>query len=194
MVWYMSSTSSTVSPAYWSTARFCSWSTCLLRWYARMASMRSSARTTGVVSPAVSRLARYCTGMRSCETSGRSPLMGLRPTLSRCPAFAAEVMGDSGGTYQTMGRVRYSGCRSEEHTSELQSLAYLVCRLLLEKKKMGDNMRLLLDFTRHKAELEYYVNDQHTHTSRLNASLWGRNHVEEPPRCGDAGAHATELA
>src|SRR5229473_6693548 len=27
------------------------------------------------------------------------------------------------------------GNRSEEHTSELQSLAYLVCRLLLEKKK-----------------------------------------------------------
>src|SRR2546425_6437101 len=26
--------------------------------------------------------------------------------------------------------------RSEEHTSELQSLAYLVCRLLLEKKKV----------------------------------------------------------
>src|SRR5687767_15559967 len=29
----------------------------------------------------------------------------------------------------------YSRSRSEEHTSELQSLAYLVCRLLLEKKK-----------------------------------------------------------
>src|SRR2546425_9275733 len=29
-----------------------------------------------------------------------------------------------------------SEARSEEHTSELQSLAYLVCRLLLEKKKM----------------------------------------------------------
>src|SRR2546425_3475241 len=28
--------------------------------------------------------------------------------------------------------------RSEEHTSELQSLAYLVCRLLLEKKKTND--------------------------------------------------------
>src|SRR2546425_6907638 len=27
--------------------------------------------------------------------------------------------------------------RSEEHTSELQSLAYLVCRLLLEKKNSG---------------------------------------------------------
>src|SRR2546425_5366924 len=34
------------------------------------------------------------------------------------------------------------GKRSEEHTSELQSLAYLVCRLLLEKKKT--NMWLLL--------------------------------------------------
>src|SRR2546425_8800704 len=29
--------------------------------------------------------------------------------------------------------------RSEEHTSELQSLAYLVCRLLLEKKKASRN-------------------------------------------------------
>src|SRR2546425_7038100 len=29
--------------------------------------------------------------------------------------------------------------RSEEHTSELQSLAYLVCRLLLEKKKKKKN-------------------------------------------------------
>src|SRR5205823_9781496 len=31
--------------------------------------------------------------------------------------------------------------RSEEHTSELQSLAYLVCRLLLEKKKTRRNRR-----------------------------------------------------
>src|SRR2546425_8610101 len=31
--------------------------------------------------------------------------------------------------------------RSEEHTSELQSLAYLVCRLLLEKKKKKNEMR-----------------------------------------------------
>src|SRR2546425_8846468 len=32
-------------------------------------------------------------------------------------------------------RLAAHGLRSEEHTSELQSLAYLVCRLLLEKKK-----------------------------------------------------------
>src|SRR3712207_8251978 len=30
-------------------------------------------------------------------------------------------------------------CRSEEHTSELQSRQYLVCRLLLEKKKASTN-------------------------------------------------------
>src|SRR5262245_64129950 len=31
--------------------------------------------------------------------------------------------------------VAFAGNRSEEHTSELQSLRHLVCRLLLEKKK-----------------------------------------------------------
>src|SRR2546425_3553069 len=37
--------------------------------------------------------------------------------------------------------------RSEEHTSELQSLAYLVCRLLLEKKKK-QSARLLENILR----------------------------------------------
>src|SRR2546425_3646989 len=36
---------------------------------------------------------------------------------------------------QTADRLTGRFPRSEEHTSELQSLAYLVCRLLLEKKK-----------------------------------------------------------
>src|SRR5437764_4995284 len=34
------------------------------------------------------------------------------------------------------------GMRSEEHTSELQSPMYLVCRLLLEKKKRGAQQKL----------------------------------------------------
>src|SRR2546425_2627572 len=33
--------------------------------------------------------------------------------------------------------------RSEEHTSEIQSLAYLVCRLLLEKKKTPDTHTMI---------------------------------------------------
>src|SRR5687767_15178656 len=41
-----------------------------------------------------------------------------------------------GGSSDLMSRVYGAKlARSEEHTSELQSLAYLVCRLLLEKKK-----------------------------------------------------------
>src|SRR2546425_3554361 len=43
-------------------------------------------------------------------------------------------------TYHAAGRRRF-GQRSEEHTSELQSLAYLVCRLLLEKKKKDRDRR-----------------------------------------------------
>src|SRR2546425_6697012 len=42
----------------------------------------------------------------------------------------------NGGVRQVMPSLHQ---RSEEHTSELQSLAYLVCRLLLEKKKKKDN-------------------------------------------------------
>src|ERR1041384_8782931 len=39
--------------------------------------------------------------------------------------------------------------RSEEHTSELQSLAYLVCRLLLEKKQPDKRLRPGLAFAAH---------------------------------------------
>src|SRR3712207_8091710 len=41
-------------------------------------------------------------------------------------------------------RPRRGGPRSEEHTSELQSRQYLVCRLLLEKKKTTDFSLCLL--------------------------------------------------
>src|SRR5690348_17451652 len=42
------------------------------------------------------------------------------------------------------GSRRPSGHRSEEHTSELQSPVHLVCRLLLEKKKLATNLGNLL--------------------------------------------------
>src|SRR6201991_5325979 len=40
-------------------------------------------------------------------------------------------------------RSNHHPLRSEEHTSELQSLAYLVCRLLLEKKKHTPELQAL---------------------------------------------------
>src|SRR2546425_9408013 len=62
--------------------------------------------------------------------------LSLHDALPICPP-------GPGRTGRTPGRYRRSRRpagravrrRSEEHTSELQSLAYLVCRLLLEKKK-----------------------------------------------------------
>src|SRR6478752_9202036 len=62
--------------------------------------------------PPRSTLFPYTTLLRSaasCSTS-RGATSGLRPIPAAC-------------------------CRSEEHTSELQSRLHLVCRLLLEKKK-----------------------------------------------------------
>src|SRR5262245_64988693 len=54
---------------------------------------------------------------------------GARPAVSM--ESAVEDEGGGGGMDRCTGR----GTRSEEHTSELQSLRHLVCRLLLEKKK-----------------------------------------------------------
>src|SRR5687767_11262270 len=52
-------------------------------------------------------------------------------------AWSGSVTDGSTIELETVALVRPA--RSEEHTSELQSLAYLVCRLLLEKKKLTHN-------------------------------------------------------
>src|SRR3989441_4101008 len=61
---------------------------------------------------------------------------GLLHPLSEVDFRKANTQGDSLVSWY----LRY--WRSEEHTSELQSLAYLVCRLLLEKKKMPAGLEL----------------------------------------------------
>src|SRR3712207_8348633 len=64
------------------------------------------------------------------------PDVDLRRFAGGRPGRAAAVPGDDvqerGGRPAARWR---QGRRSEEHTSELQSRQYLVCRLLLEKKK-----------------------------------------------------------
>src|SRR2546425_6885811 len=60
-----------------------------------------------------------------------------RPSSLLGIPFDRPVVGYGGKTINTL-RLWAAAApeyRSEEHTSELQSLAYLVCRLLLEKKK-----------------------------------------------------------
>src|SRR5258706_619450 len=56
---------------------------------------------------------------------------------------AAQVPAD-GLADLLLARVLVAYERSEEHTSELQSLTNLVCRLLLEKKKKRNTFRLCL--------------------------------------------------
>src|SRR3712207_8439111 len=56
--------------------------------------------------------------------------------------FNNRIYGLTKGQYSPtseVGKVTKSTPRSEEHTSELQSRQYLVCRLLLEKKKKNHN-------------------------------------------------------
>src|SRR3712207_7772815 len=55
-------------------------------------------------------------------------------THHRCVRFAASHHRDTGEVTAQQGVAGYYR-RSEEHTSELQSRQYIVCRLLLEKKK-----------------------------------------------------------
>src|SRR2546423_10731980 len=67
----------------------------------------------------------------------RPPRSTLFPytTLFRSPTCPSRPVRDDANSPPSVPRRMAASLRSEEHTSELQSLAYLVCRLLLEKKK-----------------------------------------------------------
>src|SRR2546425_2838051 len=69
----------------------------------------------------------------------RPPRSTLFPytTLFRSHRDHLGIIQNNFGAAMRLGEGDEVRDRSEEHTSELQSLAYLVCRLLLEKKKPG---------------------------------------------------------
>src|SRR5947209_15537986 len=84
--------------------------------------------------PPRSTLFPYTTLFRS-RTVGARAWLRRRPTRATPRGHRADAGGDA-----RAGRAAEAGGgrparRSEEHTSELQSRQYLVCRLLLEKKK-----------------------------------------------------------
>src|SRR2546425_3213853 len=94
--------------------------------------------------PPRSTLFPYTTLFRSL-VAGREQAVPEKGMLQKLKIrHAAHVLGEEKAaaladrTWAEFPRGRTT--RSEEHTSELQSLAYLVCRLLLEKKKRKKNV------------------------------------------------------
>src|SRR3712207_8581771 len=85
--------------------------------------------------PPRSTLFPYTTLFRSWTT----PIIGTEPPRHHATAPRGDPLGSVGPrqAHHLLGEVGEDELvgRSEEHTSELQSRQYLVCRLLLEKKK-----------------------------------------------------------
>src|SRR3712207_7455906 len=94
--------------------------------------------------PPRSTLFPYTTLFRSaCAWGATQTVSSAGSTTS----FSCEFQNDSSSRPTTNSTRRDSPGpsatrRSEEHTSELQSRQYLVCRLLLEKKKKEDSAKL----------------------------------------------------
>src|SRR3712207_7442906 len=65
------------------------------------------------------------------EASGPPLMVSGSPSTARNSALGGLLTASASDSDSP----RFSPARSEEHTSELQSRQYLVCRLLLEKKK-----------------------------------------------------------
>src|SRR3712207_9222038 len=63
----------------------------------------------------------------------------LQAVLRRGRVVAQQPLGEDLAPLDREGQADGDPLRSEEHTSELQSRQYLVCRLLLEKKKQSNH-------------------------------------------------------
>src|SRR3712207_7091539 len=90
-----------------------------VRYFASLARSASSACFSAVTS---------LNSAASCSRSGGAVVGNTYTSNHRSSPFGVS-------TKRFGGPVRTTPARSEEHTAELQSRQYLVCRLLLEKKK-----------------------------------------------------------
>src|SRR2546422_4983456 len=87
--------------------------------------------------PPRSTLFPYTTLFRSPRPQDRQRLDLVLELRLLILALHLESRGEVGYPHRAVRGVDALAARSEEHTSELQSRLHLVCRLLLEKKKIG---------------------------------------------------------
>src|SRR3712207_7377478 len=97
--------------------------------------------------PPRSTLFPYTTLFRSHGERGSARPPGGRAGRHRSPAEGPAGLVSPGGAARC-ARCDLRERRSEEHTSELQSRQYLVCRLLLEKKKKSPSSRISFSIPR----------------------------------------------
>src|SRR2546426_2318303 len=87
--------------------------------------------------------------LRSRSTSARRGSDGWAPRAVQASAAAALAKASAAASSRrspnATARAPLNASRSEEHTSELQSPCNLVCRLLLEKKKVTDDALRVAD-------------------------------------------------
>src|SRR3712207_8994542 len=96
--------------------------------------------------PPRSTLFPYTTLFRSLRGRRRRRRPAHRHPL-HVPRQGGERLADAGQPRDQEDDRLVPGVRSEEHTSELQSRQYLVCRLLLEKKNKARTAATLSDIT-----------------------------------------------
>src|SRR5262245_63809217 len=101
--------------------------------------------------PSISGPSITCSGRSALRrASSTSPSMkSVMPCTSACDSRSS-----TGRSRQARSASFFSLPRSEEHTSELQSLRHLVCRLLLEKKK-----KKILTYSKSNNHLEQQCNE-----------------------------------
>src|SRR3712207_8282567 len=83
----------------------------------------------------------FRSGSRSSRGGGESLLLGHCESTSALSKSRTRSLNQPGISHA------FRSSRSEEHTSELQSRQYLVCRLLLEKKKQRTYVLFLIHVT-----------------------------------------------
>src|SRR3712207_7349835 len=93
--------------------------------------------------PPRSTLFPYTTLFRSYFDSYKSSQTHISVILARLQSGKDELLMDNAAIDVERANMWKTMGRSEEHTSELQSRQYLVCRLLLEKKKTKHSFSLL---------------------------------------------------